>query len=245
MSQEQSLSRFIGWVTPRLGIALGAISLTAYPANRLTAQVGYEPSKSPYHDAPPSTGPVFFAGYLGGGRGNVPVGISDGNTWGVRYNFAFGSTSISLGAAYGQTTRRIVNPFVATDKNTSGLLNCDVVILEGGLQMALTGPKTWHGLAPYIGATVGAAVGSELKADTSGYGFGTKFTFGPVLGTRIYLGRRLSVSTDFRVIFWRLSYPTNYLVPNSVDGKSVLAVGAATNAWTTHPWISLGLGWAF
>jgi len=245
MSERQSVRRSGASWSSRSAIALAAISLAAYPASRLTAQVGYDPAHSPYHEAPPSTGPMFFAGYLGGGRGNVPVGVSDGNTWGVRYNLSFGSTSISLGAAYGQTTRRIVNPFVASDKNTSGLINCDVVLLEGGLQMAITGPKTWHGLAPYLGATVGAAIGSELGQDTSGYAFGTKLTFGPVVGTKLYLGKRVSLSTDFRVIFWRLSYPTNFLVPNTVDGKSVLALGAATNEWTTHPWISLGLGWAF
>jgi len=245
MTKRQSVGRSVGSWSSRLGIALAAVSLTAYPPDRLTAQVGYDPAHSPYHDAPASNGPIFFAGYLGGGRGNVPVGLSGGNTWGVRYNLSFGSTSIVLGASYGQTTRRIVNPFVATAKNTSGLINCDVVVVDAGLQMAITGPKTWHGLAPYVGATLGAAIGSELGQDTSGYRFGTKFTFGPVAGAKFYLGRRVSLSTDFRLIFWRLSYPTNYLVPNAVDGKSVLALGAATNNWTTHPWISLGLGWAF
>ena len=219
--------------------------LTAFPSARLTSQVGYEPGHSPYRDAPASSGPLFFAGYLSGGRGNVPVGISDGNTWGVRYNFNFGSAAIGLGAAYGQTTRRIVDPFVATQKNTSGLLDCDIVLLDATLQMALTGPKTWHGLAPYVGATVGAAVGSELKADTSGYAFGTKFTFGPVLGARYYIGRRLSANLDFRALFWRLSYPTQFKVPDTADGRSILSETAATNHWTTHPWISVGLGWAF
>jgi hypothetical protein len=220
-------------------------SLAAYPTDRLTAQVGYEPNRSPYRDAPASSGPMFFAGYLSGGRGNVPVGVSDGNTWGVRYNFAFGSTSIILGGAYGQTTRRIVDPFVATKNNTSGLINCDVVVVDATLQMAITGPKTWHGLAPYIGATLGAAIGSELPQDSSGYSFGTKFTFGPVLGAKYYIGKKLSLNADFRALFWRLSYPTQYKEPNVFDGGRVLSVDAATNHWTTHPWLSVGLGWAF
>lgn len=226
--------------------AMGALALlTVYPSTRLSSQVGYEPAQSPYRDAPTSTGPQFYAGYIGGSRGSIPVGISNGNTWGVRYNISFGSTSLWLGAAYGQTTRRIVNPFVATKKNTSGLLDCDIELVDAGIQMSITGPKTWHGLAPYLGATLGAAIGSELAQDTSGYSFGTKFTFGPTLGARYYVNRHLSLSTDFRLVFWRLSYPTNYEVPNSVDGGRVLAFGASTTEWTAHPWVSLGLGWAF
>lgn len=232
----------VGRFVTLLGVGF---ALTAAPARRLTAQVGYDPAHSPYRDAPSASGPVFFAGYLGGGRGTVPVGISDGNTWGVRYNLAFGSTSIELGASYGQTTRRIVNPFVAKANNTSAPIDCDIVIVDAALKMAITGPKTWHGLAPYIGASLGVASGSELGSDTSGYTFGTKFTFGPVLGAKYYLGRHVSVSADFRVLFWRLSYPTQFKVPDEADNMSILAVNAATNDWTAHPWISLGLGWAF
>jgi len=245
MTKRQAVRRLVGWWSPGWGIAATLISLTGYPTNTLVAQVGYEPARSPYRDAPPSTGPVFFAGYFGGSRGNVPVGISDGNTWGVRYSFSFGSTSINLGAAYGQTTRQIVNPFVALKNNTSGPIDCDVVLLDAALQMAITGPKTWHGLAPYLGATVGVAVGSELGQDTSGYSFGTKLTFGPVVGAKYYMGRRVSLSADFRAVFWRLSYPSQFKQPNTVDGGRVLSETAATNAWTVHPWISLGLGWAF
>jgi len=245
MTNRKTAGRVDGWLTPRWAVAVALATLAVQPSNRLVGQVGYDPGHSPYRDAPQATGPVFFAGYVGGARGNVPVGISNGNTWGVRYNFSLGSTSINVGAAYGQTTRRIVNPFVGLKNNTSGLIDCDIVMVDAALQMALTGPKTWHGLAPYLGASVGVAIGSELGQDTSGYSFGTKLTFGPVLGAKYYLGRRVSLSTDFRAIFWRLSYPSQFKQPNTVDGGRILSEAAATNAWTIHPWISLGLGWAF
>lgn len=245
MTKRQTVRRLDGWLTPLAGATLALIALTVQPSSRLVGQVGYDPAHSPYRDAPPSSGPQFFAGYIGGGRGNVPVGISNGNTWGVRYTFSFGSTSIDLGTAYGQTTRRIVNPFVALKNNTSGLLDCDIVLVDATLKTSITGPKTWHGLAPYLGASVGVAVGSELAGDTSGYAFGTKLTFGPVLGAKYYFGRRISLSTDFRAVFWRLSYPSQFKQPNTVDNGRVLSETAATSAWTIHPWISLGLGWAF
>lgn len=239
--EEKTVRRLDGKL---IAAVMGALTLlTAYPSTRLSSQVGYDPAHSPYRDAPLGSGPVFYAGYLGGGRGRVPVGISDGNTWGVRYDLAFGSTSIQLGAAYGQTTRHIVNPFVAIKDNTSGLIDCDVVLFDATLKMAITGPKTWHGLAPYIGASLGIASGSELGQDTSGYKFGTKFTFAPVIGTTYYLGRHLSVSADFRATFWRLSYPSQFKQPNAVDHTPILPFDAADNNWTVHPWITIGLGW--
>ena len=245
MTKEQTAGRLDGWFTPRWAVAVVVALLAVQPSSRLVGQVGYDPAHSPYRDAPTGSGPVFYAGYLGGGRGRVPVGISDGNTWGLRYDLAFGSASIELGAAYGQTTRRIVNPFVAVKNNTSGLIDCDIVLVDATLKMALTGPKTWHGLAPYIGASLGVAKGSELGQDTSGYSFGTKFTFAPVVGTKFYVGRRLSVSADFRAVFWRLAYPSQFKQPDKADGIPVLAFDAAEFNWTVHPWITLGLGWKF
>jgi len=241
--EKQTVRRLDGQLWRAAMMAL--ISLTVYPSTRLASQVGYDPAHSPYRDAPTGSGPVFYAGYFGGSRGRIPVGISDGNTWGVRYNFAFGSASIDLGAAYGQTTRRIVDPFVAIKNNTSGLIDDDVVLFDATLQMAITGPKTWHGFAPYLGASLGIASGSELAADTSGYKFGTKFTFAPVAGAKYYIGRRVSLSADFRAVFWRLGYPSQFKVPDKADNTPILGIDAADNNWTVHPWISLGLGWNF
>lgn len=245
MTKEQTARRLDGWWTRFMGAIVALIALTVQPSSRLAGQVGYDPAHSPYRDAPTGSGPVFYAGYLGGGRGRVPVGISDGNTWGVRYNFEFGSASIGLGAAYGQTTRRIVDPFVAVKNNTSGLIDADVVLVDATLQMALTGPKTWRGLAPYIGASLGVAAGSDTPSDSSGYKFGTKFTFAPVIGAKYYVGRRVALSADFRAVFWRLGYPSQFKVADKVDNLPILSIDAADNNWTVHPWISLGLGWSF
>lgn len=228
---------------PLRALALAALAGAA-PA--LAAQVGYPPAHSPYHDAPEGLGPIVTAGYLAGGRGPIPVGISDGNTWGVRLEVPLGSPFLfSTGLAYGQTTRRIANPFVPESAAISKLYDADVVVLDAGLLLALTGRKTWHGLQPYASASMGLAFGSELGSDSSGYAFGTKFTIEPGLGMRVYPARHLVLNLDFRTVFWRLSYPTSYKVPNSVDGTRLLDINAADSYWTVHPWVTLGLGWTF
>jgi hypothetical protein len=108
----------------------------------------------------------------------------------------------------------------------------------------LTGAKAWHTFAPYLGASGGVILATSPPADSSGYRFRFKGIFGPELGLRWYLARRIAVRADARVEFWRLSYPITYKQP-SPDGSRVLQVGAADYEWTRHPWISVALGWTF
>src|SRR5216683_2978091 len=77
----------------------------AATAGALAAQVGYDPAHSPYRDIPGGGVAVVSAGYLGGSRGSVGVGLSNGATGGLRYEVSFGAVGASLGLAYGLTTR--------------------------------------------------------------------------------------------------------------------------------------------
>src|SRR6266487_3655695 len=117
--------------------------------NASPAQVGHDPGQSPYHDV--RRGGVFVAGggYLGGSRGSVGVGISDGPTGGLRYEVPLGVIGVSMGIAYAQTTRFVVDPTKDSLSRISGRpYDNDVVLADLGLQLLLTGRKTWHGFAP-------------------------------------------------------------------------------------------------
>ena len=223
-----------------------AVLLTAVPAFRLTGQVGHDPSHSPYHDIRRGSGPRLVLGYLSGDRGTIPVSITDGVTFGVRYEAWMGkSMSFTAGLAYGQTSRLIVDPFKDDSVRKSGPIDDDVILADLGLQLSLTGAKTFHGFAPFVTTSLGLAFGSRLPGDTSGYQFGTKFTFTPGAGLRWYPGRRVSVQADARLVFWKLRYPINYKTPLSNDGTRVLPLLAPETDWTIHPWVSLGVGWTF
>jgi len=214
------------------------------PAFHLSAQVGHEPSQSPYHDIRRGGVGVITFGYLGGSRGGPGVGISDGYTGGLRY--AFGNAlGASLGLAYAQTTRFVVDPTKDSLSRRSGPVDTDVVLADVALQLALTGRKTWHGFAPYVGGAIGVAMGGGSPPDPSGYDFGTKLTVAPEGGLRWYPARRLSVRTDFRLVLWRLKYPLSYKQPSTIDGSRVLSLVAPLTEWTAHPWITIGLGWTF
>ena len=188
---------------------------------------------------------MLMFGYLGGSRGSVGVGLTNGATGGIRYEVQFGAVGASLGLAYGRTRSFIVQlPHDTVPPRSTGPHDNAVVLADAGLQLVLTGRKTWRGFAPYIGGALGVAAASTLPGDTSGYKFGTKFTIAPNAGLRWYPARRVSVRADFRLLLWKLTYPVSYKVPNS-NGVRVLPVTASLTEWTWQRWATIGLGWTF
>jgi hypothetical protein len=223
-----------------------ALLLAAGVPAGLGAQVGYDPSHSPYHDTPRGGVALLTFGYLGGSRGQVGVGISNGPTGGVRYETALGGAiGVSFGVGYAQTTRYVVDPTKDTLSRKTGPFDTDVVLADAGFQLLLTGRKTWHRLAPYVGGAVGLAIGGGSPVDTSGYTFGTKFTVMPSAGVRWYPARRVAVRLDFSAVLWKLTYPLAYRQPDATDGVPVLPISASLTEYTWHPWATIGVGWIF
>jgi hypothetical protein len=232
-----------GWKVGRWTV-LGLL-LSNIPTFRLSAQVGYDPSHSPYRDIPGGGRMTVTFGYLSGSRGAVGVGSTDGPTAGLRYETALGGAlGVSVGLGYARTTRFVVDPTKPTASWRTGPFTDGVVLADAGFQLRLTGRKSWHGVAPYLGGALGLAIGAAAPHDTSGYRFGTKFTLMPEVGVRWYPARRTSVRADFQPILWKLRYPLSYKQPNP-DGVQLLATTAPLDEYTWHPWVTIGVGWTF
>jgi len=224
------------------GAALLSVSPTVRPSD---AQVGYEPGHSPFHDIPRGAVWVFTGGYVAGERGQLGVGMANGPSAGLRYEARLaGAVGVSLGITYAHTTRFLIDVNKDTASRKTGPFNSGVVLTDAALQLVLTGNKTWRGLAPYIGAGIGLAIGSGSPPDTV-YHFRTTITLAPNVGVRWYPARRLSVRTDFRAVAWKLRYPLTYRVPYSPDGIPVLPSTVSLDDWTWHPWLTIGVGWIF
>jgi hypothetical protein len=239
-----TLRRYVVSVVRPAARAIVWLSVVA-SYNAATAQVGHDPSHSPYRDVRRGATAVLTFGYFGGSRGGPGVGISDGPTGGLRYEASFGALGASLGIAYAQTTRFVVDPTKDSLSRKSGPFDTDVVLADAGLQLTLTGRKTWHGFAPFVGGALGVAIGGGSPLDPSGYNFGNKLTLAPEAGARWYPARRVSVRADVRLVLWKLRYPLGYKQPSAIDGSRVLPLNASLDEWTSHPWITIGLGWTF
>lgn len=230
-------------------ILVGGLLAAGPLARPSVAQVGHDPANSPYRDMVVGAGPVVFAGYLGGDRGRAGAGPGNALTFGARYELPTGrSLVLQISGAYMQGDRFIVDPGAdSTSPNRrTGPSDADLVHLEVGMHLRLTGIKTWHGLAPYFGAGLGMAFDAGSPGDTtgSGYAFRSKLTFSGATGVRWQASRRLTVHTDLKVLFWRLRYPVSFHSA-APDGSRVIPLEDALTDWTIHPWISLGAGWTF
>src|SRR3989442_7678354 len=163
--------------------------------NVTSALVCHGPGKYPYRDVRCGGAWVPTFGYLGGSRGSVGVGLSSGKTGGIRYEASFGAIGASLGLAYGRTDRYVVDPTqdsLSPQRNTGPFPN-DVVLADAGLQLALTGRKTWRGFAPYVGGSLGFAISGSSPRDASGVHIRTHIQRAANGGARREPPRRLSL----------------------------------------------------
>lgn len=230
-----------GWTDRRMGgwgvrAVCGVLLLSAHPAIRLSAQAGHDPAHSPYSDIRRGASLRVTQGYFGGSRGSLGVGATNGPTTGVRFELQASSALIvATGVSYANTTAFFRTAYDSAPKRV-GPINNDLILADFGLLLSLTGGKTWHGFQPYVGATIGLAIGSQIRADTSKYSFGTKFTYAPEAGLRWYPLKRLSAEIGGRLLVYHLSYPDSYHF-------FLLKPLAPLSETTIHPWATFGLAW--
>jgi len=224
--------------------------LSNIPTVQLSAQVGHDPAHSPYRDILLHSGPVFFVGHLGADRGTAGAGTSNALTLGARYEIPAGrALHFQFTGAYLHGDRFIIDPRAdsSAPARRTGPVKSDLGLFEIGMQLRLTGGKTWHGVAPYVGTGLGLMFDVNSPGDTtgSGYQFGTKLTIAFATGVRWYPARRVMINGDVRAHFWRLKYPLSFHEQRATDGSRVIPLTQPLTDWTLHPWVSLGIGWIF
>jgi hypothetical protein len=218
-------------------------------ARTLAAQVGYPPEKSPYRDITSSQGFSLYGGYLAGSRGKIGLGPAGGPVGGVRYELSIGGpTDVVFGAGYGSLKRMIVDPGADTLTRTTGPVTQPMVLVEVGLNVLLSGRKTWHRLAPYIGANMGLAFGGKIAQDSSGFNFNSKFLVGPQLGVRWYPSQAITVRLEGRDLFWQIKYPSSFFATPARAPTQRPVLNTTTDPsseWIQHPGLLLSIGFAF
>ena len=224
-------------------IAIAAAFTLSAPA---PAQVGHDPSGSPYRTLRYGQFMGLTAGYFSGKGGAIGVAPHDGAVTGFRYDFlGAGTLTVGLAASYGRLERFIVDAFKPLETGRTGPVSQSVVLTEAIFQFNLTGGKTWHGVAPYVGSGIGLAIISKTSADTSGFRFRTKALLTPSIGARIFLSERLFLRVEARSAFWQISYPDIYRQPPVTDPTKLPAIRGGAKEWVTNGWFQAGLSYAF
>ncbi|MEO5799709.1 MAG: hypothetical protein ABIZ70_10290 [Gemmatimonadales bacterium] len=233
----------------RFLLPVALILLAAVPA---AAQVGYDPSLSPFHDVRHSRYLELFGGRIFGSGGSIPVGPRDGTVMGARVDFrAKNTVQIGFGAWYAGTVRNIVD---ADDSVATRVKPAVANHLFGGeisLQFNLTGGKSWRGIAPYAGVGIGVVKGQKTPAaDTSGYAFGTKLYFAPNIGTRLILSERTFLKVEGKAYFWSIKYPVSYSdeptkQPGTGDVINAVNATGKKSSYVPAPALQFGFGYSF
>ena len=218
-------------------LAALAAALSAPAAVPLAAQT--IPSPYQYVETAQSAG--VWAGYLRTDPGRWNTGLQPGPIFGSRYTIRLtGPLSFAAGAGLMPTTRVVHERVVVRPDSVilDPVEEVDVLLglVEAGLRFTVTGTRTWNGLAPYLGLSLGAtanlrgrpAIEEELET-TQRVSTGPAFALGLSAGTDWFLNERLSLRAEARNYTWRLVTPEG-LTPGLVRDSQ----------WTNNLGITLG-----
>lgn len=210
-------------------------------APSLHAQVGYPPDRSPYRDITKKMSLTALGGYIGGSGGVLGLGPHDGPVYGGRFGIAVSSPiEVSFAVQYAALQGSRVYRDLDGNLAVSGNLPSPVWMFETDVQYTITGAKTWHGLAPYVGGGIGYAWRSSSTESVDAYDFGGRFYWVPFAGTRYFINKRSFIRAEIRGAFWRLAYPPPYY--EDITG---ILQSFAINNYLSNVWYQVGIGYSF
>lgn len=218
--------------------------LAAVPA---AAQVGHVPDQSPYRDVTTRQELTFTTGWFSGNANEAGVGARSGPLFGLRFATRLsGPLDLVVTIASVNSSRYVVDPDSPLTSRTTGPINYDLVITDLMMGFNLTGRKTWHGVAPYLGLGVGMEIPTDATTDPGGYQAKQNFTFVPTFGTRVSLTRALGLQFEVRDYFLRYEFPLRYFTPNNTAVPPVLDPAQYDEKDLTSNWaFTFGVSYRF
>ena len=228
------------------------VALTVCPSGRLSAQVGHDPQHSPFQDVTTHQTFTPFISQFFGNRAQAGVGAQAGLAVGGRFATAL-SGPLELWATFAviNSRRNVIDPSLPDSTRVSGPIDYRLVSADLGIALNVTGQKTWHGLSPYVGIAFGVVAPTSTVTDTSGYQANSNITFVPTIGTRVRIGRILSLTVEARDNLMRYEWPCSFFGPTIVcasttKAPAVLDPNTERDAQMTHNFtLTAGLSFHF
>ncbi len=232
-------------------LALALPLCLGFPVAAFGQLVGNEPEHSPYRDILTHQGLTLFAGRFAGNANAAGTGVRPGLMVGGRLQVRV-SAAFDIWASFGEVmTSRLRIDAGGTVNDTAKVLgNMDVKLLgiDLGLGINLTGDKTWHGFAPYVGLGFGIMAPTTKVVDPGGFELGTDFAVVPTLGTRFFISRNLALRFEARDYYFRYTFPLAFFdrsFAGHKDFSPVLPQSAGDREWYQNYTFSFGLTYGF
>jgi hypothetical protein len=201
----------------RIRALVATLSLMMVGAQSVEAQT----IDSPYRFVETSQTVGAYGGYAMTGQGALELGPESAPIVGLRYGIRVsGPFSIEGDVALMSSTRMVWDT-VPGDTALRNVGEADLQLLAAmaALRFNLTGPRTWHGLQPYV--TLGGGLGFDLASPSSAeeslpedvrFDLGTRFIALAGGGMEAHIFRSFSARVDARTLLWRLSTPDAFLL---------------------------------
>jgi hypothetical protein len=203
------------------------------------------PSPYRFFETRQEAGP--FGGWIAPGTGRFGYGPGPGPMLGARYAIDFpGPLSLEGVVSWIPTTRDVIDPRRAEGQGKIGEADSYLLGADARLKLSLTGPRTWHGLNPFVLAGIGlmwdlagsTAVEEQLET-TDRFQFGTAFVGQLGGGLRYFLNDHWIVRSDALLHIWKLDAPDGFRDVSRGFGDVGLS------EWVNASSISLGVAYRF
>ncbi len=216
-----------------MGVALSA-------GRPLQAQVGHRPGNSPYEDVKIGQTVSLSGGWFAFKRDLAGVGPEAAPFAQLRYDAAIGGPAL-LYARYtlAPTQRTLLAPAAVAANRKTGTPSTTMHVFDGGIDVALTGKKTWRHLIPSVAGGVGI-VSDFAAVDSGGYQFGSKFTLSYGLALKYVRTSGLQLRMDVNNFMWQYEYPDRYFV-QATDGTAILTDTRSRTSWRSNWGLSAGV----
>jgi hypothetical protein len=217
-----------------------AVAIAVAVPSSARAQVGHLPDRSPYEDFKIGQSMSVLGGWLAVKRDLADVAPAAAAAFGLRYDIGVGGPA-SLFVRYlaSPSERKLLAPGNPKATRQIGTPGVTTHLFDGGLDISLTGRKTWHRLMPSVNGGAGL-VSDFAKADTGAYRFGTKFAFNYGFSLRYLPKRGPQFRLDATNYLWQYQYPDRYFILAS-DTTAILTDTRNREAWRGNWSFSAGV----
>lgn len=233
----------IGWP-----VVLSFLAMLAGAAPTLRAQ---EPSiDTPYRWIEKGMRFGVSPGYILTSRGSLDLGPGSTPIGAGRFRIRVSNPlSFEVDLTYGNSDRRIVNPFAAGGPAVVDTVNSSWLLAEAAIQFTFTGSRTWHGIQPYLLFGGGGVFGlgeevsplvEELELEPFVYEIGSAPDFLAAGGVEWVISRKVGLSFEVRDHIWRLKAPEGFFLPEILE--IIIESGAPApneSEWTNNVEFSL------
>ena len=208
------------------------------------AQVGHEPRRSPYRDLEHRQELTFFGGQFGAAKEPANVAPKSGPMFGVAYEFRMSGPAYFTARIAGVLSERnVTDPTKLLAERMLGTQRVNMMLVDAGFALNLTGYKSWHGLVPALG--VGAGIGSGFdKSDVGGFKFGTPFVLSVRPALKFAPRGRWQGRIDGSNYLYRIRYPESYFTKSTAD-PTVLVPGSSRNLWRRNLGVTVGVTYTY